>query len=495
MDIELKREAISGFILVGKADSACETSADAVVPDTQEDILRVLTTKIRMKIKSKDVDAGKVTVSGEVCAEVIYIPEAGDGIRTLSVNLPFTSESDIKNADSSCSAVADIRITSADTRLLNPRKILVKCELYICTECFAPSETEWWDIPEDTESGLFFRQENESVKYINLVTEKTFSLEDEFNMPEGAENGAVLGSDVRYVTDSAETVGNKLIVKGHADICVMYLCDGKPAESSFTTNYSQLFELNERDIMPDYRIVILSTGEYFEVSDGILSSDLRAVAQLICGYSCDIRYVSDAYACKADVDFDPVVKPFTVSARMLESRGTAQMTVDTDTSVGRIIGRSSKCGKISVSDGKISVPVTVEVIYTTPEGEMRSGRVRSNVILEPEMSAGETITYVGNIINDIIAAPMGNGIDVRVNTHACICLEAGKNLAMLSSIKKEETECGCEMPSVYMCRAESDDLWYLAKKYCSDIAGIKRTNGIESDEDITGKLLLIPRMK
>ena len=66
------------------------------------------------------------------------------------------------------------------------------------------------------------------------------------------------------------------------------------------------------------------------------------------------------------------------------------------------------------------------------------------------------------------------------------------NVTMINDISAEPLESGRAGSSAYMCRAMDGDLWSIAKRYGSDIALIKEINGIEDDECIEDRLLLIP---
>ena len=64
MDISLERRFLSSFKLIGSAKKVCDVSSDIVVPDTREDILRVIMTNADYSIRSKDVESGRVVVHG-----------------------------------------------------------------------------------------------------------------------------------------------------------------------------------------------------------------------------------------------------------------------------------------------------------------------------------------------------------------------------------------------------------------------------------------------
>ena len=108
MDISLERGFLSSFKLIGSAKKVCDVSSDIVVPDTREDILRVIMTNADYSIRSKDVESGRVVVHGELKATVVYVPESGDGLSTLGTNIPFECEFEVESADSGCAVIVDL---------------------------------------------------------------------------------------------------------------------------------------------------------------------------------------------------------------------------------------------------------------------------------------------------------------------------------------------------------------------------------------------------
>ena len=66
---------------------------------------------------------------------------------------------------------------------------------------------------------------------------------------------------------------------------------------------------------------------------------------------------------------------------------------------------------------------------------------------------------------------------------------------IVSSIAVTEPKESIPTASVYMCMAQTNDLWDIAKHYSSDIGMIIALNELDEDADIVGRLLIIPRIK
>lgn len=142
MDFSLKQNGTDCYRRLTILRSREEYTADAVVPDTQEDIARIIGSSGCVKVRSKDAAAGVVTLTGEVSAAVLYVPESGAGAVALNVAVPFTLEQRYSGADEAL-PVSSMRLVSLEARMLNPRKVLVKAELCAVTELYCPSRLVW----------------------------------------------------------------------------------------------------------------------------------------------------------------------------------------------------------------------------------------------------------------------------------------------------------------------------------------------------------------
>ena len=66
MEISLERNYQTAYKAGEKLQKICEASCEIVVPDTKDDIRRILRTDAKYKLRSKDADNGRITLLGEV---------------------------------------------------------------------------------------------------------------------------------------------------------------------------------------------------------------------------------------------------------------------------------------------------------------------------------------------------------------------------------------------------------------------------------------------
>lgn len=495
MDISLERRFLSSFKLIGSAKIVCDVSSDIVVPDTKEDILRVVMTNADYSIRSKDVESGRVVVHGELKATVVYVPESGEGLSTLSTDIPFECEFEVESADSGCAAIVDLSVISVDTRILNPRKIMVNAQVGVSQKCYCNCDLSWYTAPQEAPKNTFFKKCSSDIRLINLVAEKTFSLENDFAM-QASDNGAqFIAAPVSFCVDSAEAVGSKLIVKGHADIKAVF-CSGGDIETGETTvSFSQIFELPERDIVPDYTVSILPTGDFFELNDGKVSFEMHAVMQIVCTETKVIDYVEDAYVCGAETILEQEDKTVCIAERSICQTEAVQLDHSADFDIEKVLYMSGIVGTPKAADGELTVPLTVEVICTSVDEHIRSVKLHGSVKFELEVGENEEIGCITAKIASLKSNISGSDISVTTTVAMQVQLKQLRTLQMISSVTVNEPETTAQTPSVYMCIPTENDLWCVAKRYSSDTDMIIALNSLEENGDICGRLLIVPRIK
>ena len=76
-------------------------------------------------LKSKDLSSRGVTVSGEMYANILYIPEGEAGVNGIRVRRPFTLDFETEGPESETLAQVSLLLQGTDVRTVNPRKISV----------------------------------------------------------------------------------------------------------------------------------------------------------------------------------------------------------------------------------------------------------------------------------------------------------------------------------------------------------------------------------
>lgn len=489
MKVELKCREKSEYKLLCSSQSSSQLSEEIIVPDTMEDIQRILCCRQQCRIREKNVRQDAVSISGELDATVLYVPESGEGIRFISSTFPFEVTFDTAGADSTTVSVSRITGISIDARASNPRKVAINAVINMEQSCYKYADMSWTEAPDTVPEKMFFKTASAQYKSITLAGEKSLSLEDELQLPESVDGGEFVKAFTTASVEGSEIVGSKLVVKGRMDIEALYIVSDTLQPVHFYLAFSQLFTLPDEPSATEVSATAMVTGQYFESFENKLSADIRAVVQVVCVQEQSIDYVSDAYSCRKALELNKSDLEI-INGTAYEKRSVSVLlTYSSDYGISSVSCSHTVLSKPELSDdeGKVLVPVYVDVIYTDADGALRSCRARGRA--EVELSGGFEHIYAA--CTDCSVSFDGNTVSANVS----ICLESStvskSKLSVISEVDELEEELARNGAAAYMCRWNDSDLWDAAKKFGSDVELIKRVNGLETSEP-DGRLLLIP---
>ena len=488
MKIELKSKQDSVYKKLCSSASEAHSDSELIVPDTLEDILRILCCRRQCRIREKTVSQDAVFVSGEIDIAVMYIPETGDGVRVVGTTTAFELSFDAPGADSTSLAVTKLLSLTADAKAVNPRKISVSTNIFMEQSCYKYVDVCWTQPPAEARDKLFLKTQELKCRSIELVSEKTLSIEDELDLPEELHGGDFVKAFSSIKLDGSEVVGTKLVVKGTAEIEAMYLVSGMPRLASFSLPFSQLFELPDGCSEPEVSAFAMVTGQYFEAFDKKLSADIRAAIQIVCTQERSIRYISDAYSCKKQLGLTlSELRCLTKNEQDLQTR-SVRLSYNSDYGAEEILFSSAYAACAETSESEVLIPVTADIVYKDREGELRACRVRGKTQFELGSDRRPDEVYVTNI--DVSASAVGDGVNADISVTISMRYLSYDSIGMISEVEETELDRERSAAALYMCRCTDGDLWSLAKKYGSDVELIKLINEIDGTPD--DRLLLIP---
>ncbi len=490
MDFSLKQNSLSCYQKLAVLSGAVDCTAESVVPDTQEDILRILGTAGFAAVRTKNAADGVVSVTGEVMASVLYVPESGEGAAALSVNVPFSFEQRCC-AEGEVLPVASVRLMALEARLLNPRKVLVRATVCVETVLYASSRLLWYS-PDEGGAGACLRVKTAvaSVSVVTAVTEKTFLVSDVLPLPAGKPAPAkILGTaSVLRVTD-AQSVGGKLIVKGMVRTVAHYLsAEGGLECVSAETAFSQLVETGGGT---DFTVTPLLTDAFVERLSAVdgsspLSLEVHGVLQVAVREKREIEYITDAYC---------VGRPLTAERAMLTAETDPACAVTRAAARGQfelqrpctgVVSVNVLAGAAAAQDGKASVSLTAELLYLADGGGLYGERFSLTAAADCD---GGAIAVAGA---EAVAVPAGMSVELRAQVDFTLTTAGSVQLAVVSALSSPDDVPPRTRPSVTVIRTGETDLWTLAKAFGADEDEILRCNGLEEREIPQGVILLIP---
>ena len=500
MEAILNKRSIRCFSKVYESTINREETAESVVPDTQPDIAEILDTDGTILLRSKDVEQGRVGVSGNISTTVLYMPDGGSGVKTLGGVIPFSVylESPVITEDTR--PVAVVRVCAIEARMLNPRKVLIRADEVVTISCFEGGELELRDELEEPADIQVLLSSNR-FSPVTDVREKTFVINEDYQMPmTKSAIGELLKHRAEIIIDDIKIVGNKLIFKGSAQISAIYIGVGDEVVSplTFSLPFSQIMDMEGISEDADAQVNAMLTGAYVETSpDGrTLTCELHLVAQAVASDIAEFSYIADAYSNTNELRLDVTLIETTTIERRLTIRETIRDVVETPSPVRETVQLYSVMGVPEIVGGKVRCQVTVRVMYRDDTDVLRNisknFSLESNSEIEPPMEA--SVTEMRCV--ESFASPTSGGLELRVPFDIDLLIIERQKHNMITSMESDEDAPmnTANWPSVTVLMIDGEpDIWKLAKKYRSTPELIEAANA--SEEEHSGELLLIPKAR
>lgn len=499
MELSFENKTAAGYRETAHIVKCIQETGEAVVPDTNDDIGKIVSVKTNVLLKSKDVTTRGVSVSGEAEATVLYITESADAVSYVRLSKKFTADYDVPGISDDARTRIRLNLTDAQARIINPRKISltfsVSGELDVYTHESVISETV---LPENlAEKGIHVKRESGEFSLISAAAERSFAVSEQFSFPSSK------GTPERLVCERAEfcvndtqLIGTKAIARGELKIEVVYLAENVcyPLKTEFSTPFSQIIETGEEQTDRCISTVELCS-QYFDISDAVngekmLNAEIHAVLQAACYSRKTCSYISDAYSnllpCTCTGEIVRQIEQLQIRQTKLVSDEKISISEDfTD-----ILSILPSVLQPAVGDGKVSGEIVYDIVYRTVQGELSA--TRRSVSVEGECE-GRDSRVISWRLADVYIRTDGGVID----THAAVELTyssekyAEKSTVVSLELNEDEPYDFSSFPTVTIVRAEKNELWEYARRYHSSVEEIEAVNGKE--ENYAGKLLLIPK--
>lgn len=509
MELELDRTQLNGFETVLDTTVCHEETLEAIVPDAYPDIRTVCDTEGIVLLKRKEAQDGRAECAGSVQAVILYLPDGADGLRRMDVTLPFTCGVDHTGITSKCGVMVMPYLQAIETRLLNPRKVLVRVNLSIQFQVCAPvSTTVCGGVLEPENAGVQQMSERYETCVIACIQEKPFPYSDEVTLPGSKpEAECLLKNRADLRCGEAKVIGNKLIFKGDARVQLLYRStEGGLCTAEFEIPFSQIMEVSGagEDATCEIQMVLTDLdcaleegngGRTFRITMGLLAQaavrDMRTIDML-----------TDVYSTSYDLTGETQVYTLNQLLDHGEKEQTIREILETGTLAREVFDAYATISGVTQNwEGErltLSADVQVTVLYQTEEGGYTSA-VRSIPVSCPlELPHTGVCSCWCSCTSPVYATPTSGGIEVRLPVCFRYTAQEGHKVPSVTAVRLNEDapRDHSALPSIVLRMVgPGERLWDIAKAYGTTTCDIMQANALEEDAIPEGQLLLIPRKR
>jgi len=505
MKLELNRTHLTGYETVLDTTVFREETLETIVPDANPDILRLVDTQGKVFLKSKEAMDGRVTLTGTARLTVLYQPEGGTGPCRLEVGIPFSVSAEDRRLTSGCMITAVARVAGADTRTINPRKVLTRVEVAVNVKAFR-TETTVLCTGVHAEGGAAEEwKEVHRPCCVSAVQEKQVTFEDDLSIPAGRPAAEeLICNRVELACHEAKLIGNKLIFKGDAIVRLLYRPVGGGMDAAdFTLPFSQIAEVI--GVGEDGRCTVdvgLTGAEFSLGSDGrTVSASLSMLAQIVVREEREIELLADTYSTCCPVKAERVPYAYRRQREAGIGRQMVRQMIETGIAVQSVVDAYCLVGQTAQKREGGQMHLIADVILTavcmTEEGDFCAMSRRMEVECPVEVPE-ECRCRFDCRCGELVAMPTADGVEVRFPMEFPYFCEQDEQGIVVREVTVEEDDGdeGQDKPSIVLRLLQSgESLWDVAKRYGTTTEDIIRANELESGHPGEGTLLLIPRKR
>jgi len=499
MDTALNKDRYRNFTEVWSGTASCDAGTEVVVPDTMPDIGTILDTESVLLIRSKQTEAGSITLSATVNASVLYAPEDGSPPRCLQMTLPVESRMDAPGADSDCRTVAQLRIRSIDARAANPRKIALRADVACTAAAYRKEDFEIPSSAMDKDKTVQTLTKTAHLLLTADVREKTFVISDEYAPPSGCTVEGILSQRVTLIQEDAKFVSGKLVFRGRVRVFLLFAGSepGQLCPAVYETEFSQIMEADcGGEAMADVSLAM--TGVYFDLPNGRLgngkvAAELHLVAQAVCMEETEAPYIADTYSNSAILTTTLKTQNLLSTCSPVIARQTVMGFLELPGEGTEALFFRTTVGNINDGADNVSAVIGVRAIYRRRDGSLGASSTRLNAEFSPDLPKNATLHSRCLLAPEVFASQASGGLDVRVPAELYAMAVTGEEITCVDSVSVDEEASRQEkkIPSLTLVHAKAGtDLWSLAKQYHSTVEAIRAVNDGREEG-----LLLIPKCK
>ena len=491
MDIQFEEKAVSVYRELASQSRKTHFTMESVVPDTKDDIGRILSVRPVLYYRSKALTSHGAQLAGEAAVTVFYVNESEDAVSCVRLSQSFSLDFELPGLEGGEELQFQLCPGSVQARALNPRKLSVDLEVLGEVRVNARAElVVSQQLPEGVWAPVHLQSgELETMQTVALC-EKNFTVTDQLAFPDGAPRPAeIMAAALRYRVGETENVGGRLLVKGQALLTLDYLPEeGKvPASESFSVPFSQLIELGCEDVS-EARVQIVPTSEYFELIDAIdgqklLSFELHALAQVRALRTQTLRYFSDAYSNLMPCSYRVEEQTLSASEKSRSRSFSAEESFELPEEFDELLRLYATLNPAAPNGASVSV----DLLCRTAEGKLFPMR-RSIVLTSPETEA--TPDGANCELSGLDWQLDGKNLVLRVQTVQSYPERRTACCRRLCALTLEEEKAFdvSAYPAVTAVWAETESVWELAKMYHSSPEAIQALN-----EDLSRRPVFVPK--
>jgi hypothetical protein len=484
-----------------------EETLETIVPDDQPDIETVLHTRAHFCMTHGQAESGGVLVSGVVRCCVLYQPEELPGLCTLQAEVKVQCSAAQEQITQGCSLYAVPRVTMAETRTINPRKVLIR--VGVAVEVLVTRQTQCTlaaGVGTPDQGRVEELVEEQTGSFVLCCPQRPFSYADTLTLP-GSKPPMeeLLSLTCLPFTGESHIAGGKLIFKGGVTCCLCYRSvEGEVEQAQLELPLAQVLDVEGASQQATFQLELLVTDQRtggLSADGRSLEVELELLAEAVVRETKELKLLRDAYSTTHTATLQ--TQSVTLSRLLTQElvTQTARETVELPGPLRALCDTALLVTDTVLERGEgtltLQAQCWVSLVYQERDGHY--GALTRRLTASLPVTGGEGVAcWCYALPGGVDAVETAGGVELRATVAFRMELLEQRWADTVTAITLEEPEprTGVRQPSIVLRQVGAgESLWQIAKAYTTTRQEILEANGIEGEEPRPGALLLIPRKR
>lgn len=511
-DFKVDREIMPLSEVIHDGISEQGIELDYILPDYYPDIFKLIKCEAMPEILSYSVSENKL--SYDLCVNVLiwYCAEDNAGLNTLRQKLTYSKTLELGQDISAAEIILKPKTDYINCRVVNRKRIDIKGAVTTKIRVLCEKGKE---VVCDAR-GMNIQLKKMPVEYSvgRLHAEKSAMISESVEMSTSKPPViSVIKTDVCALAPETKIIANKLVVKGDAEVNILYSCDdaGKPSMETmrYTLPYSQIVDMDGLD--ETYSCFVRAEAVNCDISPAENNTfKCEFTVNMYCNAvrASQAELITDLYSTRYDCDFTvsrvriskspvPVCEHTTAKYTLEHNDGSIEKIYDVwccaknislrteeETKSVQLSGMLKYSALVRGSDGK---PVLIEK-ENAYEHKLPLDCIENGSILEADAEV-KNCTYTLASNNKIMITA-----DIVISGKLCRFSETNAVTDITiegQEARKKDGDCAIKL----YFGSEGESIWNIAKKYGTSVKAVMEENDLY-DEKLSGNsMLLIPIVK
>lgn len=493
---------------------------DFIVPDTMEDMERVVMDMGELQMESTKAAGEKMTVRGKLDFRVLYQTPEG-GMQTLGGSIPFEEVINVPDLEERDDTSLGWELEDLHAGIINSRKLSVKAmvTLNVKVECLTDAQTAVDVAGVDGVDGmgprLEVQKEQQDLAAIAVRKKDTYRIRETLQLSGTKPDiERILWSEIRPRGATARPADGAISVQGELLVFVIYQSSQEGIPISWTEEripYDGSVEMEEarEDMIPfiTTRLIHKEISEKPDADGEMRELELDAVLELdVKLYQEEgVEVLKDLYSTEQDLELERGTAPCeqVLTKNVCKCKVLDQIGIDEPSRILQIChseGTPRIEGTQIQEDGlHIEGSLEVQVLYLTDDDKAPIRSVKAILPFQTTAEAkgiqSRSVCQIQGGLEQMTAVMMGGDtVEIKAVVSLDLLVLQPVEIPVITSIREKPVDLKRlqDMPGIvgYIVQP-GDTLWGIAKDFHTTQGTIKDINGLSKEEVTAGDRLIL----